>query len=288
MKKIRIPFVALLLIITIISCKKDDETIVEPIEFAEIEDIVSSFQGDRESDIVIVNTQGGPVTETEDGFIKEIIDGTGTSNLLWVNVHQAQTASPLKFQNEDITFEQAKEFDAVSLANLKKVITYFKEELHKKVYVLGISFGAFMTQELIAKHGVDVADKYFIMVGRLNIDEILWKGFSEGKGGGYSYDANGNFTITLEEQDKVEDRNMSRLAAGLGHKRYMTEWNTIPSLVKVTYIFGNRDEQVGGLTKEEVSFMGDKGAKVLFVDTGNHSETIDAGIAELKSVFELN
>ncbi len=269
------------------SCKKDDDVIVEPSQFADIEDIVSSFQGNRESDIVIVNTQGGPVTTAEDEFITEIMKVSKTENLLWVNVHQAQTLSPEKFKTEDITFEQAKDYDAESIANLKKVVTFFKEELHKKVYVLGISFGAFMTQELISKHGSDIADKYCIMVGRLNIDEKLWNGFSNGQGGGYSYDANGNFTITLEDQDDLKERNMSKLAAGLGHKRYMSEWSTISDLAKVTYLFGDRDEQVGGLTTDEVNFLSNKGAKVLFVEGGNHSDTIDAGIIELKSIFGL-
>jgi len=284
MKKLSI---VLIVIVLFQSCKKD-EVIIEPSQFADIEDIVSSFQGDRESDIVIVNTQGGPITTAADGFVTDIMKGTKTENVLWVNVHQVQTLSPEKFNTEDISFEQAKTYDAESIANLKKVVTFFKEELHKKVYVLGISFGAFMTQELIAKHGIDVADKYYIMVGRLNIDEKLWKGFSNGQGGDYTYDANGNFSITLKDQNTIEDRNMSKLAAGLGHKRYMNEWSAISSLSKVTYLFGDRDEQVGGLIKDEATFLVDKGAKVLFVEGANHSDAIDAGIKELKTVFEIN
>jgi len=285
MKKLKLSIV-FIVIVLFQSCKKD-EVIVEPSQFADIEDVVSSFQGNRESDIVIVNTQGGPVTTAEDGFITDIMKGTKTENVLWVNVHQVQTRSPEKFKTEDITFEQAKTYDAESIANLKKVVTYFKEELHKKVYVLGISFGAFMTQELISKHGSGVADKYCIMVGRLNIDEKLWNGFSNGQGGGYTYDADGNFTIILEDQEDVKERNMSRLAAGLGHKRYMSEWNTITNLDKVTYIFGDRDEQVGALTVDEANFLRNKGAKVLFVEGGNHSETIDAGLIKLKDIFGI-
>lgn len=87
--------------------------------------------------------------------------------------------------------------------------------------MLGISFGAFMTQELIASYGIDVADGYLIMVGRLDIDEYTWKPFSEGKMTKYVYDNNGDYTIELvtDELD-VEERNMNRLAAGLGFNRY--------------------------------------------------------------------
>jgi hypothetical protein len=271
----------------LLSCKNDDGIIIEPIEFAEIEDIVMSFQGDRESDIVIVNTQGGPVTETSDDFITEIINVTNTQNVLWVNVHQKQTTNPQLFKSDDITFEQAKSFDAESIANLERVITYFKKDLNKTVYVLGISFGAFMAQELINVHSIDVADKYLIMVGRLNIDEEIWMGFSNGKGGGYTYDTEGNATITVADQDDVEERNMSRLAAGLGHKRYMTLFNDISDLSKITYVFGDRDEQVGGLSNEEVLFLTNKGSNVLTLEGGNHSDTIDSGLLDLKTIFGL-
>ncbi len=270
----------------VLSCK--DDTIIEPIEFSEIEDLVSSFQGNRESSIVIVNTQGGPVTTTEDDFVTEIMNNTETTNVLWVNVHQAQTAYPPLFTNTDISFEQAKTYDAESIEKLKTVITYFKEERNKTVYVLGISFGAFMTQELIATHGIDVADKYLIMVGRLNIEEELWMAFSNGQGGGYTYNEEGNPTIVIEDLDELEDRNMSRLAAGLGYNRYITKLNDISSLSKITYVFGDRDEQVGPLTTEEATFLINKGASVLFVENGDHSESIDAGLVELKSIFDLD
>ena len=211
MRKINLFLSAIVLvsIAFISSCSKDDESVAAH-PFIEIKDD-ATFHGNFKSNIVVVNTQGGPVTRLEDDILKDIIQESKMNDALFVNVHQAQTKEPHLFTKTDITFEDAKKYDKSSVERLKKVVDYFKEK-NKKVYVLGISFGAFMTQELIASHGIDVADGYLIMVGRLDIDEDTWKPFSEGKKTKYVYDNNGDYTIELvtDELD-VEERNMNRL-----------------------------------------------------------------------------
>lgn len=286
MKKLKI--LLILVIVTIFSCNDDDNIIIiEPQQFAEIEDI-ATFHGNRESDIIIINTQGGPETDLDDDFINEIRIVTGTEEVLYVNVHQVQTLTPGQFTQSDITFEQAKTFDNQSVEDLKRVVSFFKSLPNKEVYVLGISFGAFMTQELIAEHGIDVADGYLIMVGRLDIEEAFWMGFSQGQIGGYTYDTDGNASFQLEDLDTTEGRNMSRLAAGLGHNRYMTEFADITDLSKITYVAGDRDEQVGKLTEEEIQFLENKGASVTIVENGNHDDAVDNGlISLLKSTFGI-
>lgn len=291
MKKFRLILILLITITTFTNCNNDDDNtgvvIIEPQQFAEIEDI-ATFHGNTESNIVIVNTQGGPVTTLEDDTINEIRTATNTQNVLYVNVHQAQTLTPNLFTQSDITFEQAKAFDAQSIVNLKKVVSFFKDLPNKRVYVLGISFGAFMTQELIAEHGINVADGYLIMVGRLNIENAFWTGFSQGQGGGFTYDNNGNSSFNLENLDEIEDRNMSRLAAGLGNNRYVTEFTNINDLSKITYVAGDRDEQVGKLTTEEIQFLNNKGATVNIIAGANHSDAIDSGLEQfLKSAFNI-
>lgn len=283
MKSIKIlQLVAITLVITFTSCsKKGDENI-----FPEIRDI-ATFQGNTNSDIVIINTQGGPVTRLTDDAVSEWIQSSGTKKLLWVNVHQSQTKNPEKFTNANITFNQAKEFDNKSVSDLKTVIQYFKDK-NKTVYILGVSFGAFMTQELIAQHGIDIADKYLIVVGRLDIDEDTWMPFSQGKGTGYVYDSNGNYTIQVSNPESTENSNMSKLAAGLGYNRYVTKLANISSLSKITYVYGDRDEQVGPLSQAEIQFLQDKGATVTLVANGNHSATIDATILTIKGKLNIN
>ncbi len=274
-------------IFTIVSCSKDDDTTPTVNSFEEILDI-ATFHGDLEGDIIVVNTQGGPVTDLDDETLNEFISETQTQSALYVNVHQEQTKNPSRFTSVDITFDQAKQDDLQSIANLKRVVDFFKSQHGKTVYVLGISFGAFMTQELIASHGIDVADGYLIMVGRLNIDEDTWQPFSQGKYTEYIYANNGDYTINLlGDGSDAEERNMARLAAGLGFNRYTEKLNSINDLSSITYVYGNRDEQVGPLSTQEIQFLTEKGANVVLSDGGNHDTAIETGLNLLKQTFRI-
>lgn len=251
-------------------------------QFTSIKDL-AVFYGNPSSDIVIVNTQGGPVNELfEEEFIS-VIRNAELENQLYVNVHQVQTQDPKKFIEQEFSFEQAKSFDKTNVKNLHKVIHYFKTQ-GKQVYVLGISFGAFMTQELLAEYGPDIADAFYIMVGRLDINPKMWNAFSEGKNGMFMYKENNDFKIKIKKQKDILDRNMSKLAAGLGHNRYTSKLKAYKDLSKVTYVFGTTDEQVGSLTEKEVQFLKERKAKVISVDKGTHNSAINKGIKLLKNL----
>lgn len=237
--------------------------------------------GNFESDTVIINAQGGPVLNFDLDTISHLIKNNTKINMnttMLINVHQEQTLSPWKFKEEEITFEEAKEYDKKSVERLVDVITYFKNE-GKKVFVIGISFGAFVVQDSIAEYG-NIADEYLIMVGRLHMPYEVWNNFSQGKYVGFEYDEKGTATI-LEFNAKqagmggsgsIEDINMAKLAAGLGYKRYISLLKDT-DLSNVVYAYGKTDEQVGRLSKEEVEFLQSKNATVLESD-GNHWETV--------------
>ncbi len=257
--------------IFILSCHKDQH-ITSPATNLhipqEIKDLIY-IQGDDNATTVLINTQGGPMPELATEEFDEILQHVNTSNLLRVNVHQAQTLHPDLFVHNDITFAQAIDYDAESIEILYKVIKYFKDQ-HKTVYILGISFGAFMTQELIAKKGINIADKYLIMVGRLDINGVFWQGFKEGKGGSFEH----GVTPVLIDQTHTLERNMSRLAAGLGRNRYTQVLDTYQDLSKITYIYGRMDDAVGRLTDYEIQFLQSKNVRIV-AGSGSHSETID-------------
>lgn len=275
-----------LLVITV-SCHKDDDTTPEVKPFDAISDM-ATFHGNLKSDIVIVNTQGGPFTSLQDDTLNEFIAIAQAQSALVVNVHQEQTKNPDMFKKKDITFEQAKQYDLKSVARLKRVIDYFKKQKGKKVYVLGISFGAFMTQELIATNGIDVADGYLIAVGRLDIDKDTWIPFSKGEETEYVYNDKGEYTIKLlGKAATTEKRNMPRLAAGLGFNRYTERLKHISDLSKITYICGDRDEAVGKLSAHEIKFLKDKGAKVGNLKGGSHSEATGMALGLLKQIFGI-
>jgi len=249
--------------------------------------------GNINSDTVIINSQGGPVSNFDFEGTYDILVNQAKINLektLVVNVHQEQTLKPWKFNEKEITFEQAKEYDKKSVERLVDVIKYFKSK-GKKVYVVGISFGAFMVQDSLAEYG-NIADKYLIMVGRLNIPEKVWNEFKEGHYVGFEYDKKGNSKIIpfnaeqagMGGSESVEDKNMAKLAAGLWYKRY-TELLKNKKLDNVTYAYWDRDEQVWKLTQKEVEFLKSKNVKVYKINW-THSDAIDEfSIKHLKNIL---
>ena len=267
------------------SCDKDDDDPIENnLEISqEIKDLIY-FKGDESSSIVLVNTQGGPGLELATNEFDDILKDVNTSNLLRVNVHQKQTLFPELFTNNEISFDDAIGYDTESVEMLYKVIKYFKDQ-NRTVYVLGISVGAFMAQQLIAEKGIDVADKYLIMVGRLDMNEEFWKGFSEGREG---YFTDGDLPIVWEtDQADVTDRNMLKLAGGLGKNRYTQKFASIESLSKITYVYGKKDDNVGKLSSDEIEFLQSKNVTTI-TGEGNHQETMEDYIVEgFKAAFGI-
>jgi hypothetical protein len=235
-----------------------------------IEDInpIIFKSGNENSDIVIIYAQSGPLSHLNTGEFNSILSKIDSTQCLLVNVHQAQ----FKIDNQietPITFEEAIKYDKESVENLYKVIQFYKQD-NKKVYVMGISFGAFLVEELIAQYGIDLADKYLIMVGRLEVEDLVWKAMSQGK---KAYFVSGVSPVASDEV--LTDPayiNMGRLAGGLGENRYMTAFKSF-DLSSVTYVYGKADEAVGSLSQSELDFLTSKNATVISTE-GGHLDTI--------------
>lgn len=260
------------------SCSKNEPTKTPEIPIGisqEIKDLIS-FKGDENAPVVLINAQSGPDTKLSTDDLDGIFEIFDTTDVLAVNVHQAQTLNPSLFEGNDITFEQAINYNAESIEMLYQVVKYFKDQ-GRTVYVLGISFGAFITQELIVKKGVDVADKYLIMVGRLDMNDVIWQGFAEGR---FGYFENGINPIVADEVGTdVTDRNLDKLAAGLSMNRYTELLNTFEDLSKITYVYGETDQAVGRLIDVEIEFLQSKNVNII-VGSGDHDETINDFIVQ--------
>ncbi|PKG43780.1 alpha/beta hydrolase [Psychroflexus sp. MES1-P1E] len=273
-----------------LSCNNDDDATQPSSTFDQISDI-AKFYGNLEGDIVVIHAQGGPGLELDDDETSnQIVTELGIQSALYVMVHQVQTKDPMLFTDSDITFEQAKEYNLQSVANIKRVVDFFNNQQGKTVYVLGVSYGCLIVQELIATYGVDIADGYLILGNRLNVDEVAWQALSEGKFPYHVYDNDGNYTIELDnnpEFDTIEERNMARLTAGLAFNRYIDKLNSVSSLSKVTYVYGDRDQVAGPLSAQEVQFLNDKGSNVILVEGAGHDDAIGEGAGLLKEIFGI-
>ena len=268
--------------VSTLSCSNDDDNPSSP-SFndisQEIKDLIY-FSGDENASTVLINVQAGPAIVLDEELVDDLSGFLSIRGILTVNVHQAQTLNPSILQNNDITLDQAIDFNAQSVETLYQVIKYFKDE-GRTVYVLGLSFGAFITQELIAQKGINVADKYLIITGRLDMNDVFWQALAEGRTGDFE---NGITPIlNSEPEDNGFGRNEARLFAGLIMNRYTEEFSSIESLSNVTYIYGATDEAVGSLTAEEVQFLESKNTNIL-TGNGGHDEPfvgfIEQGFSE--------
>ncbi|MGB1042224.1 MAG: hypothetical protein ACPGU6_02435 [Tenacibaculum sp.] len=262
-------------IITLTSCsKKDDETGLEISQ--EIKNLMY-YKGEEDASVVLLNVQGGPGTELSTFEVDLFFQGYfETKGILMANVHQTQTLNPTILSNNDISLNEAVTINSESVSTLYEVIKYFKNQ-DRKVYILGVSYGAFLTQELIAKYGIDVADKYLIMNGRLDINDIMWQALAEGKEGEF---INGVTPIINNNiQTNVIDRNSSKLSAALGMNKYTQLFQNINNLANITYVYGKTDEAVGSLTAQEVSFLESKKATII-AGPGNHTDTYNDYIVQ--------
>jgi len=253
--------------IATLSCSKNDDD--PPVSFNEIPQEIKDliyFRGDEKAPTVLIAVPGGPSTELATGIVDDLAQDISSPGILTITVHQAQTLNPNILEGNDITLDQAINFNAESIETLYQVIEYFKDE-GRTVYVAGISFGAFVTQEFIAQKGIDAADDYLIITGRLDINDAMWQGLAEGKN---AFFENG-VTPIVDDEPFVDafNRNEAKMFAGLVMNRYTEQFNTIESLSNITYIYGETDMAVGRLTVEEVAFLQLKNANILSGNGGH-------------------
>lgn len=275
-------FLVLLFAVTIFSCSKNDPPPLTEIS-QEIKDL-TYFSGDEKAETVMIIVPGGPSTEFATDIVDDFAPAFSSKGILTVTVHQAQTLNPDIVAGNDITLAQASSFNTESIEMLYKVIGYFKNQ-GRTVYVLGFSHGAFVTQDLIAKKGIDSADKYLIISGRLDMNDVIWQAAAEGRNG---YFENGVTPMVFADfQPDVKERNLSRISAGFAMNRYTQLFNTIEGLSNITYIYGKTDEAVGSLTINEVQFLESKNTNII-AGPGNHTTTLDNFIKQgLEEAFGI-
>ena len=136
------------------------------------------------------------------------------------------------------------------------------EDFEKKVYdvvLYASSFGAFLAVETLRRYGHEPFTKILIARGRLDMPKELTESRFEGILKSFM---DGRELVTIWEKGCTGPRaratgrglSMYRLQADLNQHEY-TKMIPEDALRKIIYYSGGKDNQVGGLTEDEVSFL---------------------------------
>ena len=223
--------------------------------------------GNPESDFVVIYSQGGPFPKLSSWkwqkWMLSLNEEFGS--YFFINSMQTQIINSDEYSQKEISFDEAKTYIESTTEILEDLVKYFKSQ-NKKVYLYGISHGAFIVENLIATKG-NIADGYLAMVGRLDMDDEMWR--SRANNGRARFLDDGKTIVQTEVDSTIIGRNQDKLHAAKAYKRY-TELLKGINLSNMIYLYAKLDQKVGSLTKKEIEFLESAGAKVI-ASEGNHS-----------------
>ncbi|RMA58017.1 hypothetical protein [Ulvibacter antarcticus] len=249
-------------------------------------------EGDPTNQIVTIFLQGGP---------KDDLDFETRKKSSWrylpeydkyyaIHLHQSNTLNPAMFAYDcDFTMAMARKEVDNSSEILYRAIKHFKD-LDKTVYVMGHSYGAFIIPHYLATRP-SIADKYFIISGRIDDPKVVVKAHKKGFNGIYK---NGVTFISDEGAKDYSDYNgwalkyyiaKQRIKAAIGEISYSKALKNV-DLSDVTYIYNPNDDRVGGLTESELEFLNSKSVSTFSVDW-EHGYTI-RGLVDLVKAGKID
>ena len=235
-----------------------------------------TVSGNLDSDTVWIFEQGGPLHEFDPSGHAYFSHFPEHDDVQFVQVHQTLTFNHDLADRDAVwrLYELHAEVD-VSVRILDRTIEHFKDQ-DKRVVVVGHSYGAFLVTRYLALKGPQRADQYLIMAGRLDMPEVVVKGFRDGIVYWFP-DAihpkpfpGQEFLPPKTRRERME----MRIAAATGHDRY-TEMLLGRDLRRVIYVYGTNDINVGRLTDDEVAFLESRGSTVVAVQDGSHNSMFE-------------
>lgn len=264
------------------ACNKDDvkSSFVKTVIPTDINKLFES-SGNVNSDTVWVFVQGGPTMDRE----KNLDDKDENKNTAYpfftddyiVYPFQAHHLNSKIATSKEFTFEDAKVESATTAEIVKNVVEHFTSQ-NKVVYLIGHSYGSFVVNEVLATYG-SIARKTISLNGRLDMDEEVWKAFSRGEE--YLFDKDGlNPALNPNADNSLEEKNMRKLAAGLGFNRYTKRFKDV-DLSDAIFIAASDDKYVGDLTHDAVKLLKNKAEFFLELKDLGHSDIFNPELMEV-------
>jgi hypothetical protein len=223
--------------------------------------------GNLNSDTVLLVIQGGPFSKVE----KWNFFDAWKEKLHLVYVEQVQSINSTLIPAENnFTMKDAYEESLISAEIIHRVVNHFKNQ-NKKVIIWGASYASWLLEEYIANYGIE-SDAMAISVGRLDMEEQVWKGLIEQISYSFTY-KNGRKLKELENIHIAHDKTLSYMSASIVKERYTQRLEKSDLSKLVLYQYGKIDKAVGALEKSEIDFLTDKGVEVIGYNA-NHGQVM--------------
>jgi|GEM_PF-3309535 len=275
-------------------------------EVDDIQSLISVQHGNPEQDsIVLLYADGGPNPNAEEDtftFVGQARDINGEKidydNVAFVYVKQGQMLNSSAY-NTARSFTEI-EKDAEQSVNILFQVASFYKQQGKTVYVQGASHGGFVVLAMLAKYGPESADAFLIQAMRLDTPLALVDAFKNDQRAGFVY-GNSNYqegemvvfadywsatcqpipnlqlkscASDSELKYQTQFQNLDKLNAAIATPRYTTLLKRYDDLSNVGFAFTDNDEQLGGMTSEELTVLNRSGAQIYRSMTGGHSRGV--------------
>lgn len=272
-------FILLIATNLVMSCKKDKDT--KSFKHKALPSDISKlyeFQGDETSDTVWIYVQGGPVTDREYAFEETYQDGSDLypffKDDFRVYPYQAQHLDKTIAPSALFDFKAAKKEAAKSSEVVKRIVEHFNAK-NKVVYLVGHSYGSFIVNDVLARYG-SIARKTISLNGRLEMDDVVWQGFSKGEEWLFE-DTGINPTLNTSASDDIEEQNMRKLAAGLGYNRYTSKYANVDLSDAIFFTAGD-DKYVGDFTQNTIDFLQANAEQLYVIPDIGHGDVFNPNL----------
>ncbi|WP_020538329.1 hypothetical protein [Lewinella cohaerens] len=242
---------------------------IDPATLPAVEDYVV-VKSNPDADTVILALQGGPtpvLLPTEFTYVESI------STFSVIEVKKYEMLEPI-LQNTELTFAEAVAANDTTAALIEKAVQFYRGQ-GKFVVLYGHSWGAIILGEYLDDYGLASVDKMVIMEGRLSMQLEFVEYMMEG----YLPNFDLGDSIVLATPINAFPQSLLTLSAAALSNRWLDSLAAL-NLEKVLYTYGEYDFNSGALLPEEVAFLENGGAEVLFIPMGMHGDVFAVAYQE--------
>ena len=247
------------------------QELIDPDDLPAVEDYVF-VQTNADADTVILALHGGPTAYLGTGsfFYFEAIPTFSV-----VEMAKSEMLNDVLF-DENLTVEEGVAVNDTTAALIEKAVQFYKEQ-GKVVVLIGHSWGAIILGEYLDDYGISSPHRVIPMEGRLNMQlefiEYLEDGFLP------TFNSQDQ-SLELTSAQNFYEQQLLNLAIAAFENRWVDSLANM-DMSKMMFTYAENDVQTGALVQEEIDFINESGAQLLFIPAAGHGSSFDINNQEI-------